>query len=955
MVVICHANVRSLVADGRLLNVSSLVSFNNVDIFCLSETWLKPKHLSSSLLIPGFQPPLRCDRLANRGGGVAVYFRDGLAFKELRIVPAGIECLAVDVILPRRKRLTVVTCYRPPRQNMQEFLDLLESVLSSVRSGEICVTGDFNAKHFEWCPCQFTDPDGIALKHLTDGLALHQVITRPTYNVDAANPALLDLIFVSKPSSVVSTTVLPPVSDHCPVIAHLSIRKAPPLKSFTKISWSYDTANEDLLKQSMSSCDWASLPVMNSLDAAVSAWQRMFLDACSVAIPKRRCSVYPSSKPWFSSYLRYLARCRDRLFHRSRGYGTVSRVVVAYRKVRNLFVSELRAAQKRYYRDLGCQLTSPGMTPRRWWSLAKRACGWSSPRCLPALSVGSTVVTEPLAKACTLNSHFQQQCSTSSGAHPALLTQLESSPVTGPCFSFDEISPAGVATIIRNLANWKSCGSDGITNMLLKMSVDEVCSPLSALFNRSLGVGIFPDNWKEGIVSPVYKEGKDPSLPGSYRPITLLSCPSKVLEHCVRDQLTAFCLHNDVLPDEQFGFLKGRSSEWQLLSVLEDWHTALDRHCCVHAAFIDAAKAFDRVDHSILLKRLAEIGVRGSALRWFHSYLSGRRIATKVQGAVSASLGVTSGVPQGSGLGPLLFLIYFRDIPSVVSAATALFADDTLIYRCDCEGRRRTPCCNLGQDLRDLTMWADCSSVEFNCTKSAELCLGAAPPVLSVQLTGSPLPRVDSIIHLGVLLERNLRWSAHIERLLRALAGPVALCKRLAFTHHLPPVVLRRFYLAYIRPRMEYCSAVWGGASHALLFKLEHVQLKMARLLVAPAQRHLSGRDLLEAANLATLEWRRREHRLTILWKLVKNLGPPQLSRSLPLSASSRSDCSLRAPHRLQFPASRSSRHLSSFLCVAIPEWNSLPYATVSCSRASSFVSGLRQLFSSDKFHVGLC
>ena len=178
--------------------------------------------------------------------------------------------------------------------------------------------------------------------------------------------------------------------------------------------------------------------------------------------------------------------------------------------------------------------------------------------------------------------------------------------------------------------------------------------------------------------------------------------------------------------------------------------------------------------------------------------------------------------------------------------------------------------------------------------------------------------------------------------------------KRLVYSNHLPSVVIRRFYFAYIRPRLEYCSAVWGGASHALLTKLERVQLKIARLLVTPAHQHLSGKLLLEAANLPTLAWRRREHRLTILWKLINNLGPPQLSRSLPLSASSRSVHSLRAPHRLQFPVSCSSRHLSSFFCVTIPEWNSLPPEIVKCSRVALFISSLRQLFSFDKFSFGL-
>lgn len=954
MVVVCHVNVRSLVADGRLLEVSSLVSFNNVDILCLSETWLKPKHLSSTLLLPGFQPPVRRDRVVDRGGGVAIYLRDGLAFKNVPIVPTDIECIVVDVSLPRRKKLTVVTCYRPPHQCMDAFTDSLENVLSSIRSVDLCVVGDFNAKHSDWYSSQPTDKNGAALKCLTDGFNLHQVISLPTYNTAGANPVLLDLVFVSKPSSVVSSAVLPPLSDHCVVVVHLSLKKAPPLKPYSKIYWDYANADVDALRQLLSSCSWDSLSSAD-VNTAVFMWQRAFLDTCSLAIPKLSRHVYPSSKPWYSSYLKYLARCRDRLFHRSRKCKDGSRVWTAYRKVRNLFVSELRASQKRYFLDLGFQLTSRRTNPRRWWSLAKRACGWSVPRCLPAILMGDSVVTEPFAKACCLNSQFQKQCSACEQAQPALLRQLLSVYTSGPCFTFQEISSAAVASAIRHLSNWKSCGLDGITNMLLKLAADEVCTPLSMLFNRSLDAGIFPDVWKEAIVTPVPKEGKDYSTPESYRPIALLSCPSKVLERFVADQLTAFCFEHDILPAEQFGFLKGRSSEWQLLTVLEEWHNALDKHSCVHAAFLDAAKAFDRVDHPVLLERLAEIGVQGTALKWFHSYLSGRHIRTRVNGVESFPLPISSGVPQGSCLGPLLFLIYFKDIPSVVSAASALFADDTLIYRCDCKGQRQTPCCQLGRDLSDLEVWADSSRVKFNAAKSAEFCVGASSPDRSVELVGTTLPRAPSRLHLGVLLEGNLRWTSHIECLLRLVSGPVTLCMRLTYSHHLPPSVTRKFYLAYIRTRLEYCSAVWGGAPPVLLKKLERIQLKVARLLVAPNNGHdLRGSALLQAVGLPTLTWRRRIHRLTVMWKLVHGFGPPQLACFLPQPASSRSTRDLRAPHRLEFPSSNSSRHLSSFLCVVVPEWNCLPSDVVNSSTVGSFVSRIRQFFRHDRFVFGL-
>ena len=260
------------------------------------------------------------------------------------------------------------------------------------------------------------------------------------------------------------------------------------------------------------------------------------------------------------------------------------------------------------------------------------------------------------------------------------------------------------------------------------------------MFNRSLEEGKFPAAWKDAVVTPVPKSSKDASLPSSYRPIALLSSLSKVLEHFVKEQLTAFCLEHGVFPDEQFGFLKGRSTEWQLLSVLEDWHTSLDSKSSIHAVFLDAAKAFDRVSHTVLLSRLAAIGIGGPALKWFHSYLTGRRIATKVDGALSDYAETTSGVPQGSILGPLLFLIYFKDIPAVVSATSALFADDTLVYRGDCMGDQHTPCCSIEQDLKDLSHWAAASGVQFNALKSAELCLGTYLPPRPLVLDGSEGP-----------------------------------------------------------------------------------------------------------------------------------------------------------------------------------------------------------------------
>ena len=628
--------------------------------------------------------------------------------------------------------------------------------------------------------------------------------------------------------------------------------------------------------------------------------------------------------------------------------------MIGYRKISNLFVSELRCAQKRYFADLGYKLSAGQIDAHNWRSLAKKACGWSSRTlALPPLVVNDALITEPQQKAAVFAAHFQSQCSATQSADVAVVSRLLPLPSCTAHFELKTVSQTAVADKLRRLPSWKSCGPDGVTNHLLKLSAEEVAAPLSSIFNKSLVEGIFPACWKDAAISPVPKEGKDLSQPVSYRPIALLCSPAKVLEDIVRDQLLSFCIEQGVIPDSQFGFLKGRSTEWQLLSVIEEWHTALDRRSCVHAVFLDAAKAFDRVDHTVLLSHLAQIGVVGTSLEWFRSYLTGRRIRVKVQGSLSELLPITAGVPQGSILGPLLFLIYFKDIPSVVDAVCTLFADDTLLYRCDCAGSRKSPCCSLASDLVPLTSWADSSKVKFNALKSVELCLGAHPSSESVNLNAERIPRQSSTLHLGVVLSHDLKWKEHISRILQRASGPVYLCKRLAYQHSLPSGVLRKFFLAFVRPRLEYCSAVWGGASPCLVYRLEKLQLQVARAIARPRM-PVAPSQLLASLGLPTLAWRRRIRRLVIFFKLHIGQGPPQLRKMLSNPASLRSTRALRSAHGYAFPSSSTARHLSSFLCTTIPEWNKLPASVVMCTTVSSFTSSLHILFSTDKFSLGL-
>ena len=297
---------------------------------------------------------------------------------------------------------------------------------------------------------------------------------------------------------------------------------------------------------------------------------------------------------------------------------------------------------------------------------------------------------------------------------------------------------------------------DDITNKLLRECSISLAVPLSHIFNLSLQSGCFPQSWKQAIVQPIYKRKGDRSCPQNYRPIALLPSLSKVFETFVHNQLLQYCLNQGCLPDEQYGFLPKRSTTWQLLTIVNEWHEALDRGEAVHTLFVDIAKAFDRVDHSLLLLKLASMGVCGDQLDWFESYLRGRSISTVVDGQLSSLLSISSGVPQGSVLGPLLFVIYFRDLPSCITSASCLFADDTLLYA---TSPANSFCSLIQEDCERLDLWADTWNTAFNAKKSTHMVISTRrsnPPCDPVSLQGLVVPLEKSTKHLGVLLSPHL-------------------------------------------------------------------------------------------------------------------------------------------------------------------------------------------------------
>ena len=241
-------------------------------------------------------------------------------------------------------------------------------------------------------------------------------------------------MFTNSPQSVLSSYTLPPIVDHCAVVAHLSAKKSRPPKPYRRNIFMYDKADAIQLWDALEAIDWDSI-LQGSLEEAVLGWTDSFMATCHANVPHKLITINPSSKPWYNKHLRSLATWRDRLFRRSRGQPHDATVVSAFRKVRNLYVSELRAVEKRYFSRLGWKLSSGSLPAKVWWRYAKKACGWSSRTGIQMLSVDGQVVTSPNQQAAMLNENFIKQCS----VFPLRLIRRQL--VSTPSLNFKKLPP----------------------------------------------------------------------------------------------------------------------------------------------------------------------------------------------------------------------------------------------------------------------------------------------------------------------------------------------------------------------------------------------------------------------------------------------------------------------------------------------------------------------------------
>jgi len=452
-----------------------------------------------------------------------------------------------------------------------------------------------------------------------------------------------------------------------------------------------------------------------------------------------------------------------------------------------------------------------------------------------------------------------------------------------------------------------------------------IADKISYVFNLSLTHGSFPQIWKFANIIPIYKKN-DPQEKSNYRPISLLPALSKVLEKIVYKHLYNHLISSNLLYRFQSGFVKGDSTVCQLAHFTQTILNALESGYDVRTVFLDFSRAFDRVWHSGLIFKLQCNGVEGPIINWISSYLSKRSQRVVIDGQSSSWLNTNAGVPQGSILGPLFFLIYINDIVNDLVSQPYLFADDSSLL--EIVKNPFDSAAILNSDLSKIHSWACQWLMELNPQKTEEMCISVKrhpivhPPLY---LDNCVIQTVITHKHIGVILSSNMSWDAHVNHIVSKVSKSVDLFSGLKF--RLPRNVLETLYKSYIRPCLEYADVIWHGTTSEQSNLIERIQYHCS-IVVTGAIRGSSYLLCRQELGWETLSDRRHVHRLCLFFKIVNGLTRDYLLDFVPPAISSECTYDLRNKLNLRSTNLSTNRSLKSFYPYCISHWNNLDPST---------------------------
>ena len=838
---------------GKAHHLDYMIHHDSPDIIALSETKLNSAILDSEI-ISGYTV-YRRDRTAGQGGGVLIAVSDSTSIKVIGVYSdPNNEIISVD--LDYHGYSFTLACYyrRPSIKSISDILDWYEKQTNH----NIMIVGDFNLPEIDWYSKSLKSSCDQAMHEtfldFVEINNLSQPIISPTHKLGNT----LDLIVTNM--DIDSPDVEPSSSDHCVISVSIKVHvdNIPLVSRVSKIFYEFEEADLHQLEiQTASLHDkiTSKIAANQSIDQIWNIFKVSLLEISKTYIPN-----YPSrsrKKHWVTRRTVTEINRRKRRKSNLNKHFTLANLQILQRQS-DYCKQLLNEDYNRYINTHICNKLGEGNSKPLFKFIANKKGQNNTIKCV-ADSSSDQDIAERFVEA--FSSVFTSDDGLLPHIHKSSHTQND--PITA--------TSHGVLNLLLDLDPTKGPGPDNLPPALLKFLSPYIYITITDIFNHSLRCCKVPVDWKTAYVIPVHKKG-DRSVALNYRPISLTSILCKTLEHIIAHNIHSYFDRHKLLFIHQHGFRPGHGCDTQLLNTVTDFIDSYDSSILTDMIILDFSKAFDVVSHPKLIHKLTAIGVHPHTVLWIKDWLSNRNHRVTVNGTISSPQPVTSGVPQGSVLGPLLFLTYINDMPNCINhSKLKLFADDALLYN---QIKKPTDVDNLQSDLNNLITWSESWQMKFNPLKCETMRISRHTSILSpiphtYHINNTPLVQVDTVKYLGIHIDDKLSFATHVKEVGKKATNVLHLLMRSLKKANTK--TRETAYKSVCRPILEYATVVWSPHKQKLIKLLESINRKAFRWCHRK-KKHDNISDLMRLNCWSTLIERRENFDMKMYHKIISGL-----------------------------------------------------------------------------------